>query len=87
LDSATDRWNAGANLRDRTGRSGKDLGKEFDVRVRFPMSQYCAVNLGYAHFWAGDFIKNAVNIPSNNNEINRRDTSNFFYTEVSVYVF
>jgi len=87
LDSATDRWNAGANLRDRTGRSGKDLGKEFDVRVRFPISQYCAINLGYAHFWADNFIKNAVNIPSNNNEINRKDTSNFFYTEVSIYVF
>lgn len=87
LDSATDRWNAGANLRDRTGRSGTDLGKEFDVRVRFPVNPQIAVNLGYAHFWAGDFIEGAVNIASNNNEPNRRDTSNFFYTEVTLLGF
>lgn len=87
LDSATDRWNAGANLRDRTGRSGADLGKEYDLRVRFPINKYASLNLGYAYFRAGDFIKSAVNIPSNNNEINRKDTSNFFYTELTLLGF
>lgn len=87
LDSATDRWNAGANLRDRTGRSGTDLGKEYDLRVRFPINQYASLNLGYAYFWAGDFIKSAVNIPSNNNERNRKNTSNFFYTELTLLGF
>jgi Alginate export len=87
LDSETDRWNAGANLRDRTGRSGTDLGKEYDLRVRFPINKYTSLNLGYAHFWAGDFIKSSVNIPSNNNEPNRKDTSNFFYTELTLLGF
>lgn len=87
LDSATDRWNAGANLRDRTGNSGKDLGKEFDVRVRFPVSEKIALNVGYARFWAGDFIKDAAKIASNNNDPSRKDTSNFFYTELSLYGF
>lgn len=87
LDSDTDRWNAGANLRNQAGNSGRDLGKEFDVRVRFPLSQYVAVNIGYAYFWAGDFVKDAVKIPANNNDANRSDTSEFFYTEVSVYGF
>lgn len=87
LDSATDRWNAGANLRDRTGNSGKELGKEFDLRVRFPLGQYAALNLGYAYFWAGDFVQDAVKIPANNNDPTRRDTSEFFYTELTLYGF
>lgn len=84
LDSATDRWNAGANLRDTTGNSGKDLGKEFDVRVRFPINPQVAVNIGYAHFWAGDFIKSATQISSNKNDPTRADSSDFFYTEVTL---
>lgn len=87
LDSATDRWNAGGNLRDRTGNSGKDLGKEVDVRVRFPINQYASLNIGYAHFWAGDFIKEAVKIGSNNNDPTRSDSSDFFYTELTLLGF
>jgi hypothetical protein len=84
LDSATDRWNAGANLRDTTGNSGKDLGKEFDVRVRFPINTQVAVNIGYAHFWAEDFIKSSTQISSNKNDPTRADSSDFFYTEVTL---
>lgn len=87
LDSDTDRWNAGANLRDQSGNSGRDLGREFDVRVRFPLGQYVAINLGYAHFWAGDFVENAIKLAANKNDANRSDSSDFFYTEVSVYGF
>ena len=87
LDSASDRWNAGANLRDRTGNSGKDLGKEVDVRVRFPINQYASLNIGYAHFWAGDFVKSAVKIPSNANDPTRSDSSDFFYTELTLLGF
>ena len=87
LDDATDRWNAGANLRDRTGNSGKDLGKEYDLRVRFPINQYASLNLGYAHFWAGDFVQNAVKIGSNNNDPTRSDSSDFFYTELTLLGF
>jgi len=87
LDSATDRWNAGNNLRDRTGQSGTDLGTEFDVRVRFPINPQVAVNLGYAYFAAGDFIKSAQQIASNQNDPTRSSSSNFFYTEISLYGF
>jgi hypothetical protein len=84
LDSATDRW-AAAGLQDVTGNAGKDLGKEFDVRVRFPLNQYAALNLGYAHFWAGDFAKTTSRLVAG--QANRSDTSNFFYTELTLYGF
>ncbi len=88
LDSAKDRWNAGANLQDKTGASGKDLGKEYDLRVRFPINQYASLNLGYAYFWAGDFIKNAVKIPGTvNTQPGRSSNSQFFYTELTVLGF
>lgn len=85
LDSATDRWNAGANLQDRTGRAGKDLGKEYDLRVRFALNQYAALNLGYAHFWAGDFVQTTSRRVAG--ESSRSDRSNFFYTELTLLGF
>jgi len=85
LESATDRWNAGANLQDRTGRAGTDLGKEFDLRVRFALNQYAALNLGYAHFWAGDFVQTTSRRVAG--ESNRADNSNFFYTELTLLGF
>lgn len=92
LDQERDRWN-GAGLRDNTGRSGKDVGEEVDIRVRFPINKYIAANLGYAHFWAGDFTKETTaraGTPTggtNQADPGRRDTSNFFYTEISVSAF
>ena len=85
LDSATDRWNAGANLRDTTGNSDKDLGKEFDMRMRFPINPQIAVNIGYAHFWAGDFVKTTARNVSG--QFNREDSSDFFYTELTLHAF
>lgn len=85
LDSATDRWNAGANLRDQTGKSGKDLGKEFDLRVRFPINQHVSLNLGYAHFWAGDFVKATSRKIAG--QADRDTDSDFLYTELTLYGF
>jgi hypothetical protein len=85
LDSATDRWNAGANLQDRTGNSGKDLGKEVDLRVRFPINNYASLNIGYAHFWAGDFVKDTSRRVAG--QANRDDSSDFFYTELTLLGF
>lgn len=85
LDSDTDRWNAGANLRDQTGRSGKDLGKEYDLRMRFPINQYASLNLGYAHFWAGDFVQDTSRRVAG--QANRDDSSDFFYTELTLLGF
>jgi hypothetical protein len=90
LDSETDRWNAGSDLRDRSGKSGKDLGKEFDLRVRFPLNEHVSLNLGYAHFWAGDFVQNAVSANADNRkkfDQNRSSDSDFFYTELTLLGF
>ncbi len=90
LHEERDRWN-NAGLRDNRGLSGKDIGKEVDVRVRFPINKYIAANLGYAHFWAGDFTKATTRNGSfggtNQADPDRRDNSNFFYTEISVSSF
>ena len=82
LDSASDRWNA-AGLRDNTGQSGKDVGEEVDIRVRFPINKYIAANLGYAHFWAGDFTEKTAQ----RTDPQRREDSRFFYTEFSISAF
>lgn len=90
LDDASDRWNAGGDLRDRTGGSGRDLGKEYDLRVRFPLNQYASLNLGYAHFWAGDFVKNATSANASNISDftqNRSTDSDFFYSELTLLGF
>lgn len=85
LDQASDRWNAGANLQDRTGNSGKDLGKEYDLRIRFPINQYASLNLGYAHFWAGDFVKTTSRRVTGQSD--RAADSDFFYTELTLLGF
>jgi hypothetical protein len=85
LDTAKDRWNAGANLKDANGASGKDLGKEYDLRVRFPINQYASLNLGYAYFWAGDFVKTTSRRIAG--QSNRDANSQFFYTELTVLGF
>jgi len=82
LDSAKDRWN-GARLRDANGKSGKDVGEEFDVRVRFPINNFVSANLGYAHFWAGDFTETT----SQKIDPSRRDDSDFLYVEISASAF
>ena len=85
LDSDTDRWNAGANLRDQTGKSGDHIGDELDLRVRFPINKHVAVNLGYAHFWAGDFTRTTSRKIAG--EGKRDAESDFFYLEISTVAF
>ncbi len=89
LDSASDRWNAGGDLTDRSGRSGRDLGKEYDLRVRFPINQYASLNIGYAYFWGGDFVRDAMKVTTSTRTAtpNRSDTSQFFYTELTLLGF
>ena len=85
LDSDTDRWNAGGNLRDVTGKSGDYIGDEIDLRIRFPLGDKIAVNLGYAHFWAGDFTRTTSRKVAG--ESKRDASSDFFYLEVSASTF
>lgn len=85
LDSATDQWNAGGRLEDRTGGSGRDLGKEYDLRVRFPFNQYASLNLGYAYFWGGDFVTSTSRRITGAS--NRSSESEFFYAELTLLGF
>ncbi len=82
LQSSTDRWN-NANLQDSSGQSGNEIGKEFDIRIRFPINKQIKLNLGYAKFWAGNFTEQLTNLSGDT----RSDQSNFFYTELSVSAF
>ena len=83
LASATDRWSGGANLRDQTGKSGKNIGQEFDMRVRYPISKTIGLNVGYAYFMAGDFTKKTSQLV----EPGRKDNSSFLYVETSFFAF
>jgi len=88
LDSATDRWNAGGDVRDATGGSGRDLGKEYDLRVRFPINQYTSLNLGYAYFWGGNFVTSTETFRKANLQTpNRSSESEFFYAELTLLGF
>jgi hypothetical protein len=77
LASGTDRWNA-TGLRDASGASGTYMGREFDVRVRFPAGPHVGMNLGYARFEPGGFTRATSG---------RSDVSEFLYVEVSFDAF
>ena len=83
LASATDRWSGGANLRDQTGNSGKNIGQEFDMRVRHSINKYVGLIVGYAYFMAGDFTKKTSRLI----EPERKENSNFLYIETTFHAF
>jgi hypothetical protein len=88
LDSATDRWNAGGDVIDTSGGSGRDLGKEYDLRVRFPINQYASLNLGYAYFWGGNFVTSPATFRAPGlGTPNRSSESEFFYAELTLLGF
>jgi hypothetical protein len=83
LASVTDRWSGGANLRDQTGNSGKNIGQEFDMRVRHSINKYVGLIVGYTYFMAGDFTKNTSRLI----EPERKANSNFLYIETTFHAF
>ncbi|CAH1201011.1 Alginate_exp domain-containing protein [Candidatus Nitrotoga sp. BS] len=83
LASATDLWSGGANLQDKAGKSGKNIGEEFDVRVRYSINQYIGLNVGYSHFMAGDFTKKTSQLV----EPGRKANSNLLYVETTLSAF
>lgn len=86
LESDTDSWGP-ATLRDRTGVSGSKIGEEFDITARFPINKYVNTSIGYAHFMAGDFTKNATQIVSNANDPSRKDHSDYLYVQLEMSAF
>ncbi len=87
LASSTDR---SANLlagnagnRDRTGRSGNDLGQSWDVRVRFALAPHVQANIGYSAFRLGEFTRQRQ-LASTGRSV---DDSDFTYVELTWRLF
>lgn len=83
LDSDKDAWTAGANLRDATGRSGRELGQEFDVKALWTINDKIRADIGYAYFMAGDFTEKL----SQTRDVGRDDDSHFLYVQLSLSAF
>jgi len=60
LQSATDRFYNAADNRDPTGQAGRNVGHEFDLRLRWQATPRAEVTLGYAHFVAGEWTRRQV---------------------------
>ncbi|MCE3254732.1 MAG: hypothetical protein K0R25_226 [Rickettsiaceae bacterium] len=76
LASKTDSWER-ANLRDSSGSSGDEIGRDLDFRAHYKLTKYVKTTLGYAHFIPGDFTKRT----------GRNGTSDFIYLEVTLNAF
>jgi len=44
--------------RDKTGNSGDEVGKEFDIVGKWTIPKGVEIQFGYGHFWPGEFSKN-----------------------------
>lgn len=58
LDSATDAWynSGGSSLgRDKTGRSGRDLGSEVNMVAKYRLNNLASLEAGAVHFFSGGF--------------------------------
>lgn len=82
LASATDRFNNlldGSNNRDVTGNSGTFLGHGLDARMRFKPMKYIDANIGYTHYYNGEFVTNRQENALGKSAI----SSDFAYIELS----
>lgn len=59
---------------DPTGRAGRDVGQELDLIANFHVSKHADILLGYAHLYAGEFIKKTAPVAQKDGF----DTSLFF---------
>jgi hypothetical protein len=76
LASRTDAWVSANNLRDVSGRSGRFLGHELDLRLKVKLSRL-DTTLGYAWFSPGEFTR----------QRGRPDDTHFFYVELAARLF
>jgi hypothetical protein len=65
LDKAKDAWYFPGNLerRDMTGRSGRELGHEIDLRAKKYITDHFEIQGGYCFFIPGKFVKNTGKSP------------------------
>lgn len=76
LASATDSWKR-ANLQDKSGNNGKEIGQDFDFRAHYQISKNIKTTLGYAHFIPGNFAR----------KVGRTQSSDFIYLETTFNIF
>lgn len=62
LASDTDAW-ARADRQDPTGQSGDFVGTEIDLFMHHDISQHLSIEIGYAHFFPGAFVRNTGDSP------------------------
>jgi len=74
LASRNDAWVV-PGLRDVTGESGRFVGQEVDIQIKYRLARRAALEVGYAHFMPGDFVtRTASNV----------DDTDFFYMQVTL---
>lgn len=90
LASDTDRFNNLFNVstpnpgnRDRTGESGDFIGQSINARINYKLAPLVDTTIGYSHFINGEFTKNRQLATLGLS----RESSNFFYVEVSIRAF
>lgn len=77
LASKKDAWTT-TGLRDPSGESGSYIGSQIELRVRWNvLPKNLRLELGYAHLFAGRFIREAPNA-------SHRGDSNYVYTQAAV---
>jgi hypothetical protein len=76
LANKTDSWER-ANLRDKTGNSGNEIGQDIDFRTHYRINNNIKTTLGYAHFIPGKFAKS----------VGRGGVSDFVYFEITLDAF
>ncbi len=52
--------------RDPTGSSGKEMGHEFDALANLKIGKYQEIQIGYGHFWPGEFVKKLASTKESN---------------------
>jgi len=75
LASAHDQW-VGTELRDPTGDSGKYLGSQIEMRLRYNFNKYFQSELGYSHFIKGSYLEI---VPDSTGS----EDSNYFYVQTT----
>ena len=58
LAQSKDGWSHNPSFyRDPTGSSGKEMGHEFDAVLVYKLTKHHELQVGYGHFWPGEFVK------------------------------
>lgn len=78
LAEKRDQW-VGSNLRDTSGRSGRYIGQQVEVSLKWEaVPQQVILETGWAHLFKGEFAKNAPGSP-----VDKSDT-NYFYAQTNL---